>query len=252
MRFRSHGPSEYQNALTEVWKESPQIKCLACYRFCRRFFRSWDKPTPVNSLEAKCKLRKKWNVSHLKRFRDYHISIISLHCHLTTTTFLLFSLFHHNISIVFPLPPPPHFLCFPSSITTTSVVLFSLFHHHHHHISIVFPLPPPPPPPHFYCFPSSTTTTTFPLFSLFHHQHLSSLVFPLPPPPPHFFFLSSTTFVLFSLFHHHQPHVSTVFPPPSPPPPHFFWFFSSTTTTTFLLGTQDPTTRPRQERLRVK
>ena len=209
MRFGSHGPSEYQNALTEVWKESPQIKCLACYRFCRRFFRSWDKPTPVNSLEAKCKLRKKWNVSHLKRFRDYHISIATspqphFFCFLSsTTTFLLFFLLrhhHHHISIVFPLPsPPPQFSCFPSS-TTTTFLLFSLFHHHH--ISI-FSLPPPP---HFLCFPSSTTTTTF-LFSLFHHI---CFVFSVPPPPPPRFycfsssFTTTTTFLLVFLFHHHH------------------------------------------------
>ena len=171
MRFGSHGPSEYQNALTEkVRKEPPQIKCLACYRFCRRFFRSWDKPTPVNSLEAKCKLRKKWNVSHLKikRFRDYRISIISLHCHHATTTFLLFSLFHHNISVFPPPPlPPPHFYCFPSSTTTTTFPLFSLFHHHH--ASIVLPPPSPPPPPKFCCLPPPPT---FLLVFLFHHHHI--------------------------------------------------------------------------------
>ena len=75
----------------------------------------------------------------------------------TATTFLLFSLHRHHISIV--SPPPPHFYCFPSTTTTTTFLLFSLHHHHHHrhHISIVFPPPPPPPPPppHFYCFPSS-------------------------------------------------------------------------------------------------
>ena len=43
----------------------------------------------------------------------------------------------------FPPPPPPHFYCFPS--TTATFLLFSL---HHRHISIVFP--PPPPPPHLY------------------------------------------------------------------------------------------------------
>ena len=45
--------------------------------------------------------------------------------------------------------------------TATTFLLFSL---HHRHISIVFPPPPPPtPPPHFYCF-LSTTTATFLLF----------------------------------------------------------------------------------------
>ena len=59
----------------------------------------------------------------------------------SSTTFLLFSLHHHPISIVFPLPPP-HFYCFSS--TTTPFLLFFLYHHHHHHrhISIVFPPPP--------------------------------------------------------------------------------------------------------------
>ena len=94
------------------------------------FFRSWDKPTPVNSLE-----RKKKCFSSKRVYRLPHFHYFSLPCHHTTTTFLLFSLFHHNISVVFP--------------------------------------PPPLPPPHFYCFPSSTTTTTFPLFSLFHHHHIS-------------------------------------------------------------------------------
>ena len=88
---------------------------------------------------------------------------------------------YHHISIVFPLPPPPRFYCFPST-TITTFLLFSLYHHHH--VSIVFPLPPsphlycfPPPPshyycfptspPHFYCFPSSTSTTSSSLSLLF-------------------------------------------------------------------------------------
>ena len=152
MRFGSHCPSECQNVLTEVWKESPQIKCLACYRFSRRFFRSWDKPTPVNSLEAKCKLTKVKCFSSKKVYRlphFYYFSPLPPH--------------HHHISFVFPLPPPPppQFSCFPSSTTTTTFVLFSLFHHHHHHphVSTVCP-PPSPPPPHFFWFFSSTTTTT--------------------------------------------------------------------------------------------
>ena len=40
-----------------------------------------------------------------------------------------------------PLLPPPHFYCFPSTITTT-FLLFSP----HHLISIFFPSPPPPSP----------------------------------------------------------------------------------------------------------
>ena len=130
------------------------------------------------------------------------------------TTYLLFSLhrhhhhhiilfsLHHNpryrhISIVFtsspplPLPTPPHFYCFLSTIATT-YLLFSLHRHHHHHIilfslhhnpryrhiSIVFTSSPPlplPTPPHFYCFLSTTTTTTFLLFSLHHHRHHISI-----------------------------------------------------------------------------
>ena len=48
------------------------------------------------------------------------------------------------ISIIFPplpspLPPPPHFYCFPSTITTT-FLLFSP----HHLISIFFPSLRPP------------------------------------------------------------------------------------------------------------
>ena len=201
MSFGSHGPSEYQNTLTEkVWKESPQIKCLACYRFCRSFFRSWDKPTPVNSLEAKCKLRKSF--SPKKVYRLPHPHYFSLPCNHTTSTFLLFSLFRHNISIGFPPPPPPppHFYCFPSSTTTTTFLLFSLFHHHHHHISI-------------FSFTTTTNTAFLLSFLLLLHHHIS------------FVFSSTTTttttfLLFFLLLHHHHHHISFGFS--LPPPPHFY------------------------------
>ena len=64
-----------------------------------------------------------------------------------TTTFLLFSLYHHHhISIVFPLPPSPDFYCFPPPPSD-----YYCF---------------PTSPPHFYCFPSSSTSTTSSSFSL--------------------------------------------------------------------------------------
>ena len=60
---------------------------------------------------------------------------------------------------VFPPPPlPPHFYCFPSTITTTTAFLLFSVHNHHHLFSIVCP---PPPPPHSNCFPSTNPTTTF-------------------------------------------------------------------------------------------
>ena len=76
------------------------------------------------------------------------------------------------------------FLLFPSTTTTTKFVLFSLHHHHHHHISIIFFLPTPP---HFYCFPSTTTRFLLfslhhhrhhiSIVFLHHHNHLISIVF---------------------------------------------------------------------------
>ena len=55
-----------------------------------------------------------------------------------------------------------HFYCFPFITTITSTfLLFSL----QHHISIVFPPPPPPLPPHFDCFPYTMTTIQSNLFN---------------------------------------------------------------------------------------
>ena len=84
--------------------------------------------------------------------------------------FIGFQVIKFHCFLPAPPPPPPHFHCFPSTTTTpTTFLLFSL---HHRHISIVFP-PPLPPQPHFYCF--SFTTTTFLLFSLHHHISIFSL-----------------------------------------------------------------------------
>ena len=116
----------------------------------------------------------------------------------TITTFLLSSLLHHYISIVFP-NPSLHFHCLPSSIT--SFPLSSLLHHY---ISIIIP----PPSLHFHCHRSSITT--FPLSSLLHH-YISIVI---APPSLHFHCLPSssiTAFLLSSLLHHH--YISIVFRP---------------------------------------
>ena len=114
-------------------------------------------------------------------FTTFHCFPSHMYTH-TISTFLLFSIHHlHQISFVFPAPPPPpQFYCFPSTIITiTSFLLFSsttantllwFLNRYTHHISIVSL--------HHYlhhipnCFPS-TTTTTFLLFFLHHLHHIS-------------------------------------------------------------------------------
>ena len=128
---------------------------------------------------------------------------------LALNTFLLiplpFLLLHNLVilpsltfTIFSPLPPPWHFYCFTSIITTITFLLFSL-HHHHHHVSTVFP---PAPPPTLFCLTSPTTIIL--LFSLLHHHHYISIVFS--PPPP-------STLFLFNV-HQHQHHISIALPPP--------------------------------------
>ena len=137
-----------------------------------------------NEDEVKLALYTTKNKFSLSFHHHHHISFVfpplppSPHCYCfptTTSTFLLFSLHSHLISIVF-LPPPPRFYRFPSTTAT-----FLSFSFHHHHVSIVFL----PPPPRFYRFPS--TTATFLLFS-FHHHRVSIVLTPqlycfLPSPP---------------------------------------------------------------------
>ena len=50
----------------------------------KRFLANRTEPTHVNSSEAECRLRKRWNVAHLYRFTTTTTTT-------TTTTFLLFS-----------------------------------------------------------------------------------------------------------------------------------------------------------------
>ena len=124
------------------------------------------------------------------------------HClHSIIGTFLLFSLHHQQISIVFTPPPPPHFFCFHFATAT-----FLLSSPHHHYTSTIFT----PLTSHLYCFHS--TNTTFILFLLHQqlHHHCIYVVF-----------TPTTTCLLFSLIHCH---ISIVF---TPPPVHFYCPFST-------------------------
>ena len=101
-----------------------------------------------NEDEVKLALYTTKNKFSLSFHHHHHISFVfpplppSPHCYCfptTTSTFLLFSLHSHLISIVF-LPPPPRFYRFPSTTAT-----FLLFSFHHHRVSIVLT-------PQLYCF----------------------------------------------------------------------------------------------------